>query len=475
MKKKGFTLIELLAVIVILAIISLIITPTISKVLESARKNTAVTSANHYKTAIDEAYSLELLTNLGNRLNGRYTLTENGIVGNLNLKVDVSGRKPTNGWLVYDQNLLRDACLVINGYEVTYKDGKFVSTGKGDCEIKLSYYSYKGNAVYNENDIPDDWDIYIKQTPDGTTTKYIGISLYYTRFYDTMQKCEQNQLVSQTSNSYDNYGGIYLSEPVCLPVHSDAIIGYTQGEYITGLFSTLDTCERMIKINLDMSSPLNEFEFECRPHTEYIAEAYWEEDYEGLVAEFFQTEEECLNYYESCKSLSGYSIHVSGHGLLSPATENNYEELIEEFTSLAPPGSSCEFVKDQFLGYTEVHRIYDTMEECEAGSNDDTICVPAPVDTYRSSVILRYDRNGTTNTLELFDGEENIDKNFQAVSRVADTCDGNFCRLDKYYIWVNDDSYATIGFHDEESNFDNSCTVRKYNSYCIQEPPTNAK
>ncbi len=38
MKKKGFTLIELLAVIVILAILALIITPTISKIIENTKK-----------------------------------------------------------------------------------------------------------------------------------------------------------------------------------------------------------------------------------------------------------------------------------------------------------------------------------------------------------------------------------------------------------------------------------------------------
>ena len=37
MKKKGFTLIELLAVILILAIIALILIPTVSKIIESAR------------------------------------------------------------------------------------------------------------------------------------------------------------------------------------------------------------------------------------------------------------------------------------------------------------------------------------------------------------------------------------------------------------------------------------------------------
>ena len=55
MKKKGFTLIELLAVIVILAIITLILVPIVSEVIETSRKqafresvNGIIDSTNNY-------------------------------------------------------------------------------------------------------------------------------------------------------------------------------------------------------------------------------------------------------------------------------------------------------------------------------------------------------------------------------------------------------------------------------------------
>ena len=50
--KKGFTLIELLAVIVILAIIALIATPTILGVVETARKGAAESSVLGYIDAV---------------------------------------------------------------------------------------------------------------------------------------------------------------------------------------------------------------------------------------------------------------------------------------------------------------------------------------------------------------------------------------------------------------------------------------
>ena len=48
MKKNGFTLIELLAVIVILAVIALIATPTILGVIDNAKKGAAKSSALGY-------------------------------------------------------------------------------------------------------------------------------------------------------------------------------------------------------------------------------------------------------------------------------------------------------------------------------------------------------------------------------------------------------------------------------------------
>ena len=54
MKKKGFTLIELIAVIVVLAIITLIAVPIMSKVVDKARKGAAEASALNYIDAVEK-------------------------------------------------------------------------------------------------------------------------------------------------------------------------------------------------------------------------------------------------------------------------------------------------------------------------------------------------------------------------------------------------------------------------------------
>lgn len=52
-KSKGFTLIELLAVIVILAVIALIVTPMIMSTINSAREGAAKSSAYEYIHAVE--------------------------------------------------------------------------------------------------------------------------------------------------------------------------------------------------------------------------------------------------------------------------------------------------------------------------------------------------------------------------------------------------------------------------------------
>ena len=59
--KKGFTLIELLAVIVILAVISLIATPMILGVIETSKESSAKVSAYGYIDAVETQVAINEL------------------------------------------------------------------------------------------------------------------------------------------------------------------------------------------------------------------------------------------------------------------------------------------------------------------------------------------------------------------------------------------------------------------------------
>lgn len=137
MKKKenAFTLIELLAIIVILAIIAVITVPIILNIIENSRKGAATDSAYGYKDAIQMYYVDELSKNSEYTIpNGSYTVNNDGyLVGNLTLNIDVAGTKPDGGTVEIEKNTLKNACLVFDGYAVTFTGGSITSTEKGDC------------------------------------------------------------------------------------------------------------------------------------------------------------------------------------------------------------------------------------------------------------------------------------------------------------------------------------------------------
>ena len=62
--KKGFTLIELLAVIVILAIISLIATPIVLNIINEARESSTLRSVDFYLDAVEYSIADAVLNNV---------------------------------------------------------------------------------------------------------------------------------------------------------------------------------------------------------------------------------------------------------------------------------------------------------------------------------------------------------------------------------------------------------------------------
>ena len=122
--KKGFTLIELLAVIVILAIIALITVPTLTKVVDNARLNAAIQSANGYVDSINtQIISSELSTSSKNINDGTYNISD--------LDVNIKGKKPDNGIVTVDKKSVKEARLCINNKSIDY-DGHDTKVSSND-------------------------------------------------------------------------------------------------------------------------------------------------------------------------------------------------------------------------------------------------------------------------------------------------------------------------------------------------------
>ena len=138
-KKNGFTLIELLAIIVILAIIAVITVPIILNIIEKAKQGAATNSALGYKDAVQKFYTSELFRDNSIKLDGTYTVEDGNLSGIFNgtntetKEIPLSGTAPTSGTLVYENNILKHGCIVINEYAVTFEDGNTKQTEKGTC------------------------------------------------------------------------------------------------------------------------------------------------------------------------------------------------------------------------------------------------------------------------------------------------------------------------------------------------------
>ena len=115
MKKKGFTLIELLAVIVILSIIALIVTPVISNIIKTVKLNALKSSAYGLMDAA-RLYSIQYRP----EKQVRFDIVNNEIISSEENKLNYSGNAG-NGVVVIEPNMKAVICLT-DGVNSAYKE-----------------------------------------------------------------------------------------------------------------------------------------------------------------------------------------------------------------------------------------------------------------------------------------------------------------------------------------------------------------
>lgn len=119
LNKKGFTLVELLAVIVILAIIMLIATPSILNIIGEARKGAARSSAMGYINAIEkEAMAREV--------NEHSVRLMNAHISDADL-IPLRGQAPDSVNIVISEGSVVSGMLVFGNYVFTVNTDGTVS------------------------------------------------------------------------------------------------------------------------------------------------------------------------------------------------------------------------------------------------------------------------------------------------------------------------------------------------------------
>ena len=174
MKKKGFTLIELLAVIVILAIISLIAVPVILNIIRDAKKSSAKDSAYGYIKAVENYQAMEMLKGNKGLKEGKYNTVSETTIGETKYKklndiVSLKGDKPTGGTVTILKNqTVGSAYLCINSYVVEYlnNEANIVSDDCGEMgsiiEFVVDSEDYQINRTLTINYPKGNYEYYYK-------------------------------------------------------------------------------------------------------------------------------------------------------------------------------------------------------------------------------------------------------------------------------------------------------------------------
>ena len=124
MKKNGFTLIELLAVIVILAVIALIATPTVLDSIAKANKGAREAAAAGFVEAYEYSVARAQLDSATYTApNASVTLTSANISGSYALK----GKRPTAAVLNVSNGVVLAGVITVDGKVVTMTSDSYTS------------------------------------------------------------------------------------------------------------------------------------------------------------------------------------------------------------------------------------------------------------------------------------------------------------------------------------------------------------
>ena len=178
MKRKGFTLIELLAVVMVLAIIALISTPMILKVIEKAEKGSFEDSAYG---VLDAARLYYANMNLDEK--GR----EETFVFPEDTKLKLAGKKPATGKVVLEEDG-KVGLAISNGKWCAIKNQneekvRITEYSVEECKIKgketdESCFTVSGSGDTITNYTCTDTDVIIPSEINGKTVTSIGYSAF---------------------------------------------------------------------------------------------------------------------------------------------------------------------------------------------------------------------------------------------------------------------------------------------------------
>ena len=118
-----------------LFVVGLFVFPKVKGVILDIKLNSAVDSVNSYKESINSFYVSRLLYDNSFKLDGVYNISNGSLVYNDDVyNIMVYGNIPSDGYLYYQDNVLKDGCVTVGKYSVKVLDGEVESATIGSCD-----------------------------------------------------------------------------------------------------------------------------------------------------------------------------------------------------------------------------------------------------------------------------------------------------------------------------------------------------
>ena len=214
MKKNGFTLIELLAAIMVLALIALISTPIILKVIEKAEKGSFEDSAYG---VLDAAKLYYVDINLDEK-GKEETLTFPG-----DNKLKLSGKKPVTGKVILEEDG-KVGLAISNGKWCAIKNQneekvRIIEYSIGDCKIKGNETDESCFVVNDSGDTITnytctDTDVIIPSEINGKVITKIGISAFSNKNLTSVKISESVTSINGSAFSNNQLQSVTIPDSV---------------------------------------------------------------------------------------------------------------------------------------------------------------------------------------------------------------------------------------------------------------------
>ncbi len=132
----NFSLVEVLVFVLAIVLVVFVAWPKILGFTSNLKVSNVVDSVYSYKDSVNKFYVSRLMFDSNFNLNGRYTITDGNLVASNDVyNLHLTGNVPSDGYLDYENNVLKDGCIVVGGYYVLVSNGDIESVTNDSCMI----------------------------------------------------------------------------------------------------------------------------------------------------------------------------------------------------------------------------------------------------------------------------------------------------------------------------------------------------